>query len=227
MFSHGLLHFSKLAEHLAAHPSVAGDAALAAEQEELKAAVAQLELFATKFEDTGPVFDCIVFHDGSKWQAAVDSTGTGDFTHAACMTNYRELHQYSRFSTADMLNYAVNIYDDGAVLSIVTDAGAHGTHVAGIIGAYYPEHPELNGIAPGVQIVSLKIGDTRLGSMETSASLARALRAVIDNGCDMINMSYGEGSGAVNVGRFVELANQVVNERNVIFVARYARLRNT
>jgi tripeptidyl-peptidase-2 len=35
------------------------------------------EQFA-KFDDPGFVFDCVVFHDGFKWLAAVDITESGD-----------------------------------------------------------------------------------------------------------------------------------------------------
>ena len=41
---------------------------------------------------------------------------------------------------------------EGARTAICVDAGAHGTHVAGIIGAHFPEQPELNGVAPGCQV---------------------------------------------------------------------------
>lgn len=60
----------------------------------------------------------------------------------------------------------------------------------------------------GAQIISCKIGDSRLGGMETGVGLTRAMVAVIDHGAHLINMSYGEATTTPNAGRFIDLANE-------------------
>ncbi len=64
-------------------------------------------------------------------------------------------------------------------------------------------------VCAGAQIISCKIGDSRLGSMETGVGLTRALIAVIQHKADLINMSYGEATSTPNAGRFIQLANEV------------------
>ena len=167
-------------------------------------------------DDPGPLYDCVVFYDGENYRAVIDVNEDGDLTEAVAMTDYAKERQYSTFGTLDFFNYAINIYDNGNVLSIVCDAGAHGSHVAGITAAYEEGR---NGVAPGAQIISFKIGDTRLGSMETGTSLTRALIEAVKRGCDVINLSYGEGCALPNHGRFVELAEDLVWKHNVLFVS--------
>ncbi|CAN0341661.1 unnamed protein product, partial [Discosporangium mesarthrocarpum] len=73
---------------------------------------------------------------------------------------------------------------------------------SGIVAAYHPDDPLANGVAPGAQIISLKIGDSRLASMEMGAGLVRALTEVVRLGVDVINMSYGEAVALCDRGRW-------------------------
>ena len=189
------------------------------ERDELQARLDQLNALQEDYDDPGPVFDCVVFHDGEVYRAAVDTDEDGDFADERLMTDYRREHQYATFGTEDLLNFAVNVYDEGHLLSIVTDVGAHGTHVAGIVAAYFPDEPELNGLAPGAQLIAVKIGDNRLGSNSCATGEVRGCIAALQNHCDLINQSYGEPSADPDVGRNSEIYSEFVNKHGVIYVS--------
>ncbi len=188
-------------------------------REEIQARLDVLADAQENFDDPGPVYDCVLFHDGDVWRAVIDTDEDGDLSDEMALTDYHRAQQHASFGERSQLNFSVNVYDEGRRLSIVTVSGAHGTHVAGIVAAYEPDHPERNGVAPGAQIVSVKIGDNRIGGMETGRALVRGLRAVIDRDCDLINMSYGEPASTPDSGRLIELFSEVVREHGVIFVA--------
>jgi tripeptidyl-peptidase-2 len=77
----------------------------------------------------------------------------------------------------------------------------------------------LNGVAPGAQIVSLKIGDARLDSLETGGALLRAVQAIVDHNCQVANLSFGEPASVPNSGRFIEELQHALRKYGVIFVS--------
>ncbi|MCO5584159.1 hypothetical protein L7F22_038082 [Adiantum nelumboides] len=201
------------------------DPLLKKEREDLQNQLELLQKMNDTYDDKGPVIDAVVWNDGNVWRVALDTqeldnaSGSGKLADFTPMTNYRLERKYGIFSSIDACSFVTNVYDNGNILSIVTDCSPHGTHVAGITAAYHAEEPLFCGVAPGAQLVSCKIGDSRLGSMETGTGLIRALIAAIETKCHLINMSYGEPTSAPDYGRFVELANEAVNKHGIIFVS--------
>ncbi|XVF50835.1 hypothetical protein PTKIN_Ptkin04bG0135800 [Pterospermum kingtungense] len=194
-------------------------------REDLQNRIDILKKQADSYDDKGPVIDAVVWHDGDEWRAALDTQSLeddpkcGKLADFVPLTNYRVERKYGMFSKLDACTFVLNVYDEGNILSIVTDSSPHGTHVAGIATAFHPQEPLLNGVAPGAQLISCKIGDSRLGSMETGTGLTRALIAAVEHKCDLINMSYGEPTLLPDYGRFVDLVNEVVNKHRLIFVS--------
>uniref|UniRef100_A0A2R5LKX2 Tripeptidyl-peptidase 2 n=1 Tax=Ornithodoros turicata TaxID=34597 RepID=A0A2R5LKX2_9ACAR len=187
------------------------------EKENCEAQVEILGNMEKKFEDLGPVYDCIVFHDGEMWRAALDTSERGDLEQCTLLGPYRQTFKYGTLSKSDCLHYTVNVYSDGNLLEIVSMVSTHGTHVASIAAAHFPDHPDLNGVAPGAQLVSIVIGDMRIDSIETGTALSRAVTRVVETGCQVINMSYGEHSHWAG-GRVMELLHEVVDKHGAIMV---------
>jgi tripeptidyl-peptidase-2 len=52
----------------------------------------------TNLEDSGPIYDCLTFHDGERWQAVVN-TSEIDEQMQLCepLSDYHVARQYQRF----------------------------------------------------------------------------------------------------------------------------------
>ena len=89
------------------------------EKQDLEAKVEILMMNDKKYTYPGPVFDCILFHDGEKWMACVDITEVGDLEKCPLLGEYSVTHDFAPLTVSDQLNFSINVHDDGSVLELV------------------------------------------------------------------------------------------------------------
>ncbi len=153
------------------------------------------------------VFGAAVFESDEGWLAYVDLDGDGNLDDEMALFNYKDKLQSFQFKGRDtkerrnLANFGLNIFPDEKRINFHYDGAAHGTHVAGIAAGYRINGQEdLNGIAPGAKIISLKIGDCRLaGGATTTGSMLEAYEYGVAfakdyDGPVVFNMSFGIGS---------------------------------
>jgi subtilisin family serine protease len=90
---------------------------------------------------------------------------------------------------------------------------AHGTGVAGIVGAVRDNNTGVDGIASNVRIMAIRAvpnGDER------DKDVANAIRYAVDNGAHIINMSFGKGYSPEKAA--VDAAVRYADERGVLLV---------
>ena len=178
--------------------------------------------------DPGPVYDCVVFWDGSRYRTVIDINETGDLRSLKPLTSFGVDHNYGTFpihstnESVHYVNFAIQFYNHGKVLSIVTDCSPHGTHVAQIAATTATSGVTTTAVTPSVHLISFKIGDPRLGTMETGPALIRAIQlasASKQYHCDVINISYGEAVVHAKSGqRFIQCVNDCVYKHNTLIV---------
>lgn len=89
----------------------------------------------------------------------------------------------------------------------------HGTHVAGVIAGVRDNGIGINGIATNVQIMALRAvpdGDER------DKDIANAIRYAVNNGAQIINMSFGKNTSTHR--KTVEEAIRLCEEKGVLLV---------
>ena len=97
----------------------------------------------------------------------------------------------------------------------INDNHGHGTHVSGIIAAQGPPSCEIIGVAPHVQIMTLKYFEEGADSSHNITNTIKSIEYALNNGADIINYSGG-GPGA-NPDEKAAIAQ--LADKGIIFVA--------
>ena len=141
--------------------------------------------------DPGALFDCLLWHDGTHWRVLVDTNEDGDLRNERVLRPFGVAGEFASFGDLTFANYGVQVYEGGDVLSLVTVSGDHGTHVASIAAGHVADERSRDGIAPGAQILSIKIGDIRIGGSSNQIGELRAAAVVARYKADIVNASWG------------------------------------
>ncbi|NKB68418.1 MAG: S8 family serine peptidase [Candidatus Latescibacteria bacterium] len=89
------------------------------------------------------------------------------------------------------------------------DESGHGTHVAGIAAAIVDNGRGIAGVAPGVRLMPLRAGfNLPGGGFLEDDDIAAAIVYAVDNGADIINMSWGDVQFAPLIRDVVRYAQQ-------------------
>ena len=96
----------------------------------IQAQIDVLSALEKRYEDLGPVYDCVVFKatDGL-WRACLCGADE-NLKDVKLLSPFKDSNEFATFSADDMLNYSINVHDEGNLLEVVANAGSHGTHVS-------------------------------------------------------------------------------------------------
>lgn len=166
------------------------------------------------------------------WALLVDTNGDGTLQDERPMRDYaigRDVFTFTRRGALGPTGIAVNLTDpstsDGVpALALYFDTSGHGTHVAGIAaGAALYGVAGFDGIAPGVDLLGLKISNNAHGGITTTGSMLAAIRYAVATAAArrqplVLNMSFGVGNEAEGAAAIDQVIDSVLAEHpEVVF----------
>ncbi len=154
-------------------------------------------------------FGAVVVRTLSGWVAFIDLDGDGTVGDEDPVRDFLDHRQSVTFADADAgrgegpVGVVINLREEAGrpALDLVVDNAGHGTHVAGIAGAHgIGRVAGFDGVAPGAQLLALKIADNARGGVTVSGSVLAAVEyatrfAAARQLPVVINLSFGVGNG--------------------------------
>lgn len=155
------------------------------------------------------------------WVLYADTDGDGTLTDERPVHDYllgRETFGWSRGGTPAPLTIAANFSEDAGtpVLDLFFDTSGHGSHVAGIAAGHgIYGVAGLDGVAPGAQLLGLKIANDAEGAISTTGAMRDAMdyaiRFASARGLSLVmNLSFGVGNEREGAARMDAIVDSVL-----------------
>ncbi len=168
--------------------------------------------------DTLPI---VVVRATDGWVLLADTDGDGSLAGERPIHDYlagRESFGWAPKGGHPRVNVAANFGADPAMpeLDLFFDTGGHGTHVSGIAAGHELYGvPGFDGVAPGAQLLGLKIANSAQGGISTTGSMLRAMDYAITLAEArhlplVLNMSFGVGNELEGKARIDGIVDSVL-----------------
>jgi subtilisin family serine protease len=177
--------------------------------------------------DTLPV---VVVRATDGWVLLADTDGDGSLAGERPIHDYlvgRESFGWAPKGARPRVNLAANFGGDGAAprLDLCFDTRGHGTHVSGIAAGHQIYGVSgFDGVAPGAQLLGLKIADNARGGISTTGSMVRAMDYAIRFAAArrlplVLNMSFGVGNEIEGQARIDGIVDSVLAQHPDVVMA--------
>ncbi len=162
------------------------------------------------------------------WVVFLDTDADGDLSDEKPLRNYKEKFDSFTFANKDKLSsftLALNIFPKENLVKFFFDDGSHGTHCAGISTGNKIGDEQLYGIAPGANLIGLKIGNNNLAggatvaeSMKKAYLYADKISKEREEPC-IINMSFGIGAEIEAKADIEKFLDKLVADNPYLYIA--------